>query len=576
MTLNPAVIERAPVDSSVEQAREDLGHRSTAGFTVSIELLAWLAVIAVAALVRLTNLDALPLGPAESLRARAALDVAGGGSRAGWDGDLGAALTALAVRLIGDTAFAVRIVSAGAGIVAVLCLALYRPLIGRSATLLGAALMAISPAAIVSARTFAAEAVALPLALLLPPLAASIWLRGRRGLLPVLMLIVGFGLGTGALVPTAIVVVVAWFGIEFGWRDGRAAWGLAPFPRRSRWFALSVVALLPGLALAIGRYGGDINRLTLPAVRAFADPPGTISSAVPWHWVADVLLGYEPLLLALGLAGVLFVARGWDRRSPGERLLLVWVAITAPLTIFWHHADPAQLLALTAPLALLGGMVTAAALRRVTPALIGQAGLVLLPFGVACGFTLIMLVRWANRQQIDGGDAIAALLMLVGGASATGFAVWLRRIPAAVLVSAAWVVLGGLTLHAGANAAFSGGSEFVAPQRTRPEVAAVVREFDAIADPGAPVWVERKLWPVLAWPLRDRPVRRFVETAPAQPAALPVAVTDAGPQAGAHGASPLVERWVPRTWDTLGVLRWWVFRTPWGPVDTTWGTVTAE
>jgi hypothetical protein len=455
-------------------------------------------------------------------------------------------------------------------------LILYRPLIGRAAALIGALLVAVSPVAVVAARTLGPEAAALPLALALPPLAASVWLSARVRLLPVLGLCAGLGLGTGALVPTVAVVVVAWLAVELAWLDGRAmASPLAPPRPGRRTLVISALAVLPGLALAALRYGAGPERLSLAALRAWNGPPPPAASPESWHYVPDVLAGYEPLAAVLGAVGLLLVLRRWRSASAaGERLLAVWALAGGALVLFWLHRDPAQLQLLTVPLALLTGAATVRLTAAMTVVRLGRVGLALLPLVPAVGLLLVMAARWASDDLILGGEAVALLLVLLGGIAAAAAVARLVRAPAAGLALAvAWLVLGGATLHATANAAYGGRLEILTGQRTRIESAAIVRGLERAATPGATLWVERRLWPALAWPLRDWPVARFVEVPPAAPAAIVVAgAAHINPDAGG-GSVPVAERWTPVGWDLLGILRWWVFRTPWGTTDVLRGGV---
>src|SRR4030042_936673 len=65
-----------------------------AGFSISLETVVWLAVIAVAATLRLARLEHLPLTIDESVRALASWQGAEGNVPDGWSGDLTQAVTA--------------------------------------------------------------------------------------------------------------------------------------------------------------------------------------------------------------------------------------------------------------------------------------------------------------------------------------------------------------------------------------------------------------------------------------------------------------------------------------------------
>ncbi|MGH2604711.1 MAG: glycosyltransferase family 39 protein, partial [Dehalococcoidia bacterium] len=302
MTTNPVTAVRA-VDGAVASpaVRRDPATHAEPSLTINVELLGWLAVLVVAGLFRLLDLSAIPLRPDESLRAWSAFEFSRGTVTPEWGGDLGSALAALIFRLAGDSETTARLVPAIAGVLAVGCLAFYRPLVGRGAALIAALVVAVSPVAIAGARTLGPEAVALPLALLLPPLTASVWLDGHRSRLPLLALVFGLGLGTGALVPAVAIVLLAWLAVERGWLhqpEGSDAATDRPWDRTL--LAISVFALLPGLLLAVARYGAGLDRLTLAAVRAWNGPPALATPPQSWHWVPDALVTYEPLALALG------------------------------------------------------------------------------------------------------------------------------------------------------------------------------------------------------------------------------------------------------------------------------------
>lgn len=576
MTIDSVTTVRPPQEplaAAADRAQREI--QPEPGLTIPVEPAAWLAVLGVAALVRLLDLSALPLRPDEGLSARAALAFANGGVSPAWGGDLTSGLTSLVFRIAGDSATAARIAPAVLGVIAVACLALYRPTIGRGAALIAAALIALSPVAVVGARSFGPEAAALPLALALPPLAWRVFFEGRRAYLPVLALVAGLGLGSGALVPGVAIVVLLWCGVEFGWIDGRSAPGERFSWRHDRrLMLLSLLSFLPGVLLAATRYGAGFDRLTLAAIRAWEIPSAVVAPQQPWQWVPLALLAYEPLVAVLGAAGAVLVVRRWsDRDAAGLRLVMLWAGVGLALNLLWLRHDPAQLLLSVVPLAMLAGIATAAATRALSAGGVQRLALALLPLIPAFGFVLVMLVGWANFQRIPAGEAAAVGLVLLGGLAAAAVLLGLLRASFTLaLLTVAWAILGGLTLHATANVAFNDGSEFLAGRRTLAQVAAVVRDVDRVVEPGETVAVERRVWPALAWPLRDQSVVEFVQTPPFNPAVQPFETRE-GPAPSAPPGAPVTEQWLPSEWDPIGILRWWVFRTPWGPVTTQYGEV---
>ncbi len=265
MTIDPLTAVHAPREPLVDPVEHVTGERRPQpGITIAVEPALWTLVIAVAALFRLLDLSVRPLRPDEGMHARAALDFSTGVVTPDWLGDLTSGLTVLIFRLAGDSDVTARLAPALLGVAAVGCCALYRPLIGRGAALIGGLLIALSPVAVAGARSFGPEAAALPLALLMPPLAWRIFLSGQRRYLPLLALVVGLGLGTGALVPAVGVVVLAWLAVELGWLDARASSASSasePWNRRVLLFA--ALAIVPGLLLAATRYGAGFDRVTL-------------------------------------------------------------------------------------------------------------------------------------------------------------------------------------------------------------------------------------------------------------------------------------------------------------------------
>jgi hypothetical protein len=195
----------------------------------------------------------------------------------------------------------------------------------------------------------------------------------------------------------------------------------------------------------------------------------------------------------------------------------------------------------------------------------------------AVGLLLVMASHWAYENWIAGGEVVAVLLVVLGSIAAAAAVARLTHAPVAGLtLVAAWLLLGGAMLHATASAAYGGRTEILTGQRTRVESAAIVRGLEAAAQPGTTVWVERRLWPALAWPLRERAVARFVETPPDVPAAVVVTGDPRVDPGDAGTGVPVAERWAPSRWDLLGILRWWVHRTPWGTTDVLRGAVSVS
>jgi hypothetical protein len=569
VTIDPLTAVRSPRESPAAAAQTAAEARlPDPGVTVSIEAIAWASVIVVAALFRLLDLGVRPLRPQEGLPARAALEFSIGSISPDWFGDLTSGLAVLIFRAFGDSVTTARLVPALLSVVTVGCLALYRPLIGRGAALIGALLVAVSPVAVAGARSFGPEAAALPLALLLPPLVWQSFIVRRHVYVPLLAFVIGLGLGTGSLVPAMIAVLVAWLAVELGWLDGRSSPARPDHqPPIRQTVLLSAFALLPGLLLAITRYGAGFDRLTLSAIRAWEIPQSVVTPQLPWQWVPLVLLTYEPLVTVLGIAGAVLVLRRWSAPDAlGGRLLLLWTGAGLAINLFWLRSDPAHLLLTTVPLAMLAGVATAAGSRYLVAGRAQRLALTVIPLAIAFGFALVKLVEWGNFQRIPADEAAAVAVVVAGGIAAAAVLILLLRTPiGGALLVIGLSLLGMLTLHASANVAFGDGSEFVYGRRTLPEAASIERRLDFVADPSEAIAVERRVWPALAWSLRHRPVNTFVVVPPTHPAVVPAPVA-AGIDPAQIQRVPITEQWMPSEWDPIGILRWWIFRTPWGPV----------
>src|SRR3972149_11392432 len=90
-----------------------------AGFSISLETVVWLAVIAVAATLRLARLEHLPLTIDESVRALASWQTADGNVPDAWSGDLTQAITAYLFAIFGAADQLARLVPALLGCLAV-------------------------------------------------------------------------------------------------------------------------------------------------------------------------------------------------------------------------------------------------------------------------------------------------------------------------------------------------------------------------------------------------------------------------------------------------------------------------
>jgi 4-amino-4-deoxy-L-arabinose transferase-like glycosyltransferase len=552
-----------------------------AGPTLNVEAAAWALVLAAAAAWRLPGLGRALPATAEALRARAVWEFAHGVVPAGWTGDLTDGIAALVVRAGGDGLGWVRLPAALCGLALVAAPALLRPWAGRGVAVLAAVLLACSPLAVAASRTAGPDTAALFAGLLLVWLAFRIGEAGDARALPLLGTVAGIALTTGAVAVALALIVAAWVAVEVAWLDRRAVAARWRRALGERTLLLQSLALaLPGLALGLLRFGAGPERLSLPAL---ADWSGAAApdAPLPWHGPLVVLAAYEPLALALGAAGFVVVVVRWRRRGAGavtafQRLLVVWAALALPLTLVALDRRPGQLVLLLLPLVFLAADLTLRALSSLRFFNPRESGLPLLPLAVIAGYGALQVLAWTNAVEVPRGEAARLVLLVFVGA---GLVYWvLRQSPPAVpgvLVVGAWLLVGWVPVHGAAAVAFAEGNELLRG-RPRPEQAAVGRGIDDALAMGRTVAVERGLAEALAWVLRGREVRVFTGLPPTGwgDVLLIMPQLQGDPTlTPPRSVGQVEERWYPETWDTLGAVRWLVYRIPWEPVDVLTGVI---
>ncbi len=544
------------------------GGGSAARLGPSLELLLWLLLLAIAAGWRLIALGAVPAAAPEAMRARAAWDAAHGHLPADWPGDLTTALAALTIRLGGDGLGWLRLWPALCGVAAVAAVALFRPYAGRALALGGAALLAVSPPAVAAARTLSPDSAALLLSLVALWLILRLSLDGDARALPALAAVVGFALGTGALVLAPVIVAGVWLAAEpAGNRQAVVQrWQVAWQQRRIRLAAaaLFVVGLLP----AVLRFGAGPDRLALAGLYDWS----AFGAPLPWHAPLTLTALYELPVLILGVAGAVVTAHAWPRGEatarPFERLLLVWLVAGAALTVAGLRARPGHLLVLSVPLAFLAAVATLRALPSLARFRLRESGIVLLPIPVLLGFAALRLLSWA-RMGTAPPDEVPGVLAVLGAALVlAGYA--LARSPAALpgaLTAAVWLLGGWTLLNGAAGVAFHNGNEPVRGSRAVPERSALVLAVERALTAGRSVSVERPVAEALAWDMRGRSIPVHVGLAPDVDVAVIRVDAQAGYPATAPGAVTVAERWYPAAPDLLGYVRWLVSRRGWGEVE---------
>jgi 4-amino-4-deoxy-L-arabinose transferase-like glycosyltransferase len=541
---------------------------------VSLDAVLWLALVLIAALLRFVALDRLPFSEAESARAFAAWAVSEGSVPDNWTGDVTAALTSHLFRIFGSSDTAARIVPAVAGSALVASFWFAGRYTGRGVALLAGALIALSPLAVYTSRSGLGFALGslLSMAMVLSLLAYV----ERPRQLPAVILFAAFGLALASdpVATGTAIAVVAFLALEGAWRSGGAvSEAVAAFRSARDHWQPSALALAAALVLGVVQLGTDIDRLSLPGVREWADMFALPRDGLPWHYQLSTLLTYEwPLLLA-GAAGYLLLMDRWLRSwglSLAQRLLAVWATVAIVTVTFATRRESGQLLLLLLPFSLIAASLAQevasktdwSVLRRWWPGVVVVLAL--------AAYVVLQLSRWSRFVTPFPGDekSYTILAFLAGIAVVSGGVYYLQRNAAAFALPLLAAIALPFLVHSSLSLGLRDGAEFATGSRATGSIAgfraAVAR---AAVEADAPVAVDPELRDSVGWRLRDVAVV-FGDPADGSPM-----VTKAGGQPPA-GYEPLgapwriSEGWVEDEFDPLPTWRWFVYRKGYGTLRT--------
>ncbi len=391
------------------------------------DLLLWAGVLLVSALLRLHDLGAAPLSPAEAREAWAGIATAG---------DTGTASSGLLLGvnrclfwLVGPGDATARLLPALVGAVLPLAAWLFAGYLGRSGSLLAAGLLALSPSLVLFSRTASGAILGVAAALFL--LGALLRHResGDRRWLLAAGAALGLGIASGAtFLGVLLPLALAWLIARPPELAGQER---CLFERASLLTAVAVLVLsstafffLPaGLGATADGLGEWLSgfRVDLTAVgRPFL-----------------ILLWYEPLVLVFGLFGVGRALRGRQHR------LLVFLACWSLLGLGLAVLRPGQpdaVLAPLIPLALLGGALLGAILGSALAA--RPARTLVVATGAAitllAAHGLISLGQYAHHIVGDVERAEASLLLTALSA------ILLAGVVALLWTYSGWLALRGL------------------------------------------------------------------------------------------------------------------------------------
>lgn len=331
---------------------------------ISVESLAYLILFLVALTLRWIRLGDVPLGELEAQQAIAAWrllrpDIAGAGSISSV---LVFAGTVISFMLATPTDAAARFVPMLGGMALVLTPLLFRKRLGRPATVLSVALLALSPTAVAASRQVDGSGLSM-LALVLALAAFERYASVKR---PYLIMLAGMALGFALLADFGALVAIITLagGVAFVLladdeaRPARAALQplLADFPWRPLVAGLlGTLAIVGTLCfLAPGGLGAAADQLG-----RFAD--GFIHRPEGAPYLGLVILLYEPGLLLFGSIGMALAYRSGE---PWQRFLAGWGMAALLISLVYRGATPLHSLWSVVPLAGLAAITFASLLDR--------------------------------------------------------------------------------------------------------------------------------------------------------------------------------------------------------------------
>lgn len=547
-----------------------------AGFSVSLETVIWLAIIGVAATLRLARLEHLPLTVDESVRALASWQTAEGNIPDNWSGDLTQAVTAYLFAIFGAGDQLARLAPALLGCLTVaLCWPLARH-VSASGALMAAVLLAISPLLVHVSRSglpYAAGA-ALSLGMVV---ALFAFLKSRSPVsLFALAMAAGLALASDAVATSTAIILLVFLVLEASvFRSPAVGEALAEV-RRSPALALSALLIFLGaLELGVTRFGTDIDRLSLPGLRFWTGMFDLPRDGLPWHFHPGLLISYEAPALILGTVGYLWVLYRWVMGGTEgvplfQRFLVVWASGAAVIIAVITRREAGQIVLLVLPLALLAGCWLESLLPELNLASLVRSLPFLTPVLFVAGYLILVLTDWARDGvgvESGAGDEPATLILVAGGGIAL---LWLGWSSLERRVITGYFVLGSLfslvfLVHSATSVAYGRGSEFLADERLDRQVPRLEKQLAAMGAAPGTVAVDMSFLPALGWYLRDVPGLVFAFSPPAEASAY-LAVPGQPAPAGyrIERRWPIAQGWVPDTIDGLDWWRWLVYREHYG------------
>lgn len=426
---------------------------------LTLEAGAYIVIGLVALLLRLVNLDARPLSPAEAQTASAAWQFVSGNQPGAFVNPLHFTLDWLAFMLFGGFDLTARFLPALLSVLPVFIPLLARKSLGRTGAVVAALLIALSPTMVFFGRSLAGEELAVGAAL------ASLLLywNYREGA-PVSRLYLAAFLAAVALtagsagytilVPGAIYLALT----AFAARRNRSESESADSNADTRiWHNVNVRAalvfaatyLLIATTFLLNRDGLGV------AFNLLGSWVGALASVGPFTTPLTLLMIYEPLTLVFGAAGLVlsFMLLFQDKKPLGVLQLLSVLALFA---LVWYSIagskSPSNMLAVSLPLMLLAGWFIGNLAVRAHDDIQASGGLRTLPVGeipvLAMLMVLVALIYLqivTFLQQSRFSTALDQMYRLLSGNS-TDLSILAASITLALITLLLLVIFVGLSI----------------------------------------------------------------------------------------------------------------------------------
>ena len=328
------------------------------GLVVSVEAIAYIALLVLALVLRLADLSSIPLMPSEAPQALAAWRVTSplaSGDPIVPHSALLFALQSLSFTLMGGSEVAARIATVLAGGAVVVSPALFRDLLGRGRALILSILLLCSPTLLMTSR-FSSSAVWSVLLAILTFWGAWQWWEKRQSRYAIAAMVTGAGIifltEPGGPILLLIVVLAAIIARttnrenSFGFdEEPEVKPGiLSELPLQTGLLIAALVVVVVATGFMLYPAGlSTVGETLVGAARGFAQPSETPFIA----FVVSVY--YEPFLWLLGIVTVILLIRRGEFGFV-ERFLVIWVSLGLVVSLLFVGALPEHALWTTIPL----------------------------------------------------------------------------------------------------------------------------------------------------------------------------------------------------------------------------------